>query len=295
MPTVTAGRVGLVLLGALLIQACGDDLYGRLPDPDEWTEPESLPRLPDRTVFAPKVLNDTREIHEYVQDFPRDAYVIASISGLGRFYIDTDKDFIKGRLAKGEPWEKTVTKRILDQIQPHSVALDVGAHIGTHSILMGQAVGPWGRVYAFEPQRKLFRELIQNIRLNGLDNVVPLRYALGSGPARIIEMNVATEGNEGGTAVGSGGDPAELRSLDDFGFEDVSLIKIDVEGFEMEVLRGAVETISRSRPVLIIEIHGADGTAKQQVRHRTTQDYVRGLGYTATLIRHADWLFLPEG
>ncbi|NRA97711.1 MAG: FkbM family methyltransferase [Planctomycetes bacterium] len=287
--------MALVLLGALFIYACSDDLYGRLPDPDEWTEPKTPPRLPDAGAFAPKVLNDTTKIRAYVEEFPRDAYVIASISGLGRFYIDTDEDVIKGRLAKGEPWEKTVTKRILDQIQPHSVALDVGAHIGTHSILMGQAVGPWGRVYAFEPQRKLFRELVQNLRLNGLDNVVPLRYALGTGPARIIEMNVATESNEGGTAVGTGGDPAELRSLDDFRFEDVSLIKIDVEGFEMEVLRGALETISRSRPVLIIEIHGANGTADQQARYRATQDYVRGLGYRPVLIRHADWLFLPEG
>ena len=284
-----------LLLGiVLLVPACGDDLYGRLPDPGDWTEPETPPRLPGEEALAPRLLDDAREIDVYVEDFPVDDYTVAMVRGLGRFYVDTDQDVIKGRLARGEPWEKTVTRRILDHVRPHTVALDVGAHIGTHSVLLARAVGPWGRVYAFEPQRKLFRELVQNLRLNELDNVVALRFALGGGPARVVEMNPAHEGNEGGTRLGRGGDAAELRSIDEFGFEDVSLVKIDVEGYEMEVLRGAVETISRSRPVLIIEIHGAEGSGDRRAHHDAVQDYVRTLGYRSELIRNADYLFLPE-
>ena len=67
------------------------------------------------------------------------------------------------------------------------MALDIGAYIGTHAMLMGRLVGPAGRVYAFEPQRKIFLELRHNVRLNGLDGVVkPLRFALGA-KAGVVE------------------------------------------------------------------------------------------------------------
>ena len=131
-------------------------------------------------------------------------------------------------------------------------------YIGTHALLMGRLAGPQGRVYAFEPQRKVYRELRRNIELNGLANVTALRYAVGA-ETRIVEMNppreigvVEASGNrlvgkalgEGGVAVGAGGDRAEMRPLDSFGFGSVSLLKIDVEGFEDEVLAGAERLIS---------------------------------------------------
>ena len=134
--------------------------------------------------------------------------------------------------------------------------VEVGAHIGTHTIPLAHLVGPYGRVYAFEPQRKLYRELHHNLALNGIANVVPLRFALGDGEARIVTMNPPEAGNEGRTAVGRGGDRVELRSLDSFALERVSVIKIDAEGFERHVLAGAAETIRRNRPAIVVEIMG---------------------------------------
>ena len=112
-------------------------------------------------------------------------------------------------------------------------------------------------------------------------------------------MNPATGGNEGGTGVGLGGDRAELRALDGFGFERVSLLKIDVEGYENEVLEGAVDTIRRNRPVVVIEIAGGEdyATAPPDVRKRIhgTWGRLEALGYAVTPVFKHDYVAVPAG
>jgi hypothetical protein len=90
------------------------------------------------------------------------------------------------------------------------------------------------------------------VRLNERHNVTPLRFALSAEPG-IIEMNPTAE-KDGQTSIGTGGDRAEARTLDSFGFSNVSLIKIDVEVHEAQVSRGARETIRRCHPVILLEI-----------------------------------------
>ena len=110
-------------------------------------------------------------------------------------------------------------------------------------------------------------------------------------------MNPATPGNEGGTGVGAGGDAAELRSLDSFGFERVSLLKIDVETYENEVLDGALDTIRRNRPVMLIEIMGGHDpeTASPDVLERiaVTREKIEALGYSVTQVFKHDYIAVP--
>ena len=221
------------------------------------------------------------------------------VHGVGRFFIDEVADLIKHVIVSGEPWEPHVIELMEDHIIPGSVVIEVGAHIGAHTVPAARIVGAWGRVYAFEPQRKLYRELRHNLALNGLNNVVALRYAIGAGDARMVEMNPATPGNEGGTGVGSGGDRVELRALDDFRFDRVSLLKIDVEHYENAVLDGATDTIRRNRPVILIEIAGGQDhrTASPEVRGQiqvTLSKFAR-LGYTVTPVRNHNYVALPAG
>ena len=246
--------------------------------------------------LAPLLLRDAAETEKYVEAFPfadYERHVVprppwsCPLKGwahclsiwwrtpqIGRFWIEPPpRDLIKGTLADGLVWEPHVVRNLQAHVVPGSVALDVGAYIGTHALLMGRLAGPEGRVYAFEPQRKAYRELRRNIELNELANVTTLRYAVGA-ETRIVEMNpskkadlfVLTEKGEwdktgripgeSGLSVGAGGDRAELRPLDSFGFRNVSLLKIDVEGFEDEVLAGAERLIRDSRPVILLEILG---------------------------------------
>jgi hypothetical protein len=127
---------------------------------------------------------------------------------------------------------------------------------------------------------------------------VPLRYALGR-TAGVIEMSPTVSGNEGSTAVGRGGDKAELRSIDSFAFSNVSFIKIDVEGYEDEVLEGARLTIARHRPVIMIEIQGGYPFIERappeiQTKVAATRALLAGMGYKVERIRGYDYLAVPK-
>ena len=285
MATLTRRQAFPVVLAALLF-ACG-----------RGAAPEDYAPLPIMAV-APELLHDTEETRRYVNAFPIGAYERYDVDGVGSFFIDDPTDMIKQVIVAGYAWERHLVELLEEHIEPGSVAIEVGAHIGSHTVLMGRLVGPWGRVYAFEPQRKIYRELHHNLALNGLTNVVALRYAVGAGDTRVIEMNPTTAGNEGGTGVGAGGDRAELRSLDSFGFDRVSLLKIDVEHYENEVLAGAVETIRRNRPAILIEIMGGEDyeTASPEVLERIhgTWDRLEALGYTVEPVFKHDYVALPD-
>jgi FkbM family methyltransferase len=198
------------------------------------------------------LLDDAAQMSAYLQAFPTSEYEIYEVPGIGRFYIDENPANVKRRLRAGHPHEPSLVREFERHVVPGTTALDVGAHIGSLTLPLAQRVGLEGHVYAFEPQKKVFRELVYNVRLNELHNVTPLRFALSAEPG-IIEMNPTAE-KDGQTSIGTGGDRAEARTLDSFGFFNVSLIKIDVEGHEAQVLRGARETISRCHPVILLEI-----------------------------------------
>lgn len=240
---------------------------------------------------------DDRTLARFLAAFPSDEYTIHDVPGVGRFHLNHIDDAIKNVLRKGEPWEPHVLAMLPRLVRPGSTAVDAGAHIGTLTIPTARQIGAGGRVYAFEPQAKIYRELHQNLKLNGITNVVALRCALGD-RAGVIEMDAADPANEGGTAIGSGGDRAELRTLDSFALSDVSLLKIDVELHEDEVLDGARQTILASHPAILIEIMGGHDldTASDPIRARArgTMDRLEKLGYAVQRIGPWDYLALPR-
>jgi FkbM family methyltransferase len=246
---------------------------------------------------SPELLDDREATRRYLNAFPLADYQRYDVPDVGSFFVDDPADMIKQVIVAGDKWERHSFDLLAEHIVPGSVVVEVGAHIGTHTVRIGQLAGPWGRVYAFEPQRKIYRELHHNLALNGLTNVMALRMAVGSGATRVIEMNPTTPGNEGGTGVGAGGDTAELRSLDSFGFERVSVLKIDVETYENEVLDGAVETIRRNRPVILIEIMGGTDleTASPDVLEKiaVTRGKLEKLGYSVSQVFKHDYVAVP--
>ena len=248
---------------------------------------------------APLVLHDAEETRRFVNAFPMARYRRFAVRGVGQFFVDDAQDLIKSWVAVGAQWDPHVLALCEAHAGPGTVVVEVGAHIGTHTIPLARLVGPYGRVYAFEPQRKLYRELHHNLALNGIANAVALRFAVGDGDARIVTMDAPSPGNEGGTAIGRGGYQVELRSLDSFAFERVSVIKIDVEGFERHVLAGAAETIRRNRPAIVVEIMGG----RQLLQHPAPEilDHVHGvwgdleaLGYSVEYAERMDYIALPR-
>lgn len=164
-------------------------------------------------------------------------------------------------LGTTEPEEQAALARYL---KAGDVFYDLGANIGFFAVLAARLVGQSGRVYAFEPNPECTSQVRRNAEINGFTQVEVIEAAVSSksGRARLHlgDTNLSSmiaRGDESGIEVA-------LTSVDDFVREKSArppnLVMIDVEGAEIEVLRGMRETIARHRPVIMCEVHwiGAD-------------------------------------
>jgi FkbM family methyltransferase len=151
-------------------------------------------------------------------------------------------------------------QRLFEQlVEPGMTVVEVGANIGAHSVPLARSCAP-GPLFVFEPQQRVFQILCANLALNGVTNVVAYPDASGAEPgwAMIPPINYAATGNFGGVSVQrptapSRGLPVRVTPVDSLKLRSCHLLKIDVEGFEVEVLQGARETIARCRPLLYVE------------------------------------------
>jgi FkbM family methyltransferase len=138
--------------------------------------------------------------------------------------------------------------------------VDAGAHMGSYTINLG----PLSKnVYSFEPSRTTFYQLCGGIALNNLDNVFAYNVALGeSGTFKTLNtysvdgggsslLDSVTNNRYGGNVIGK--DLVEVKALDDYKIDNVGFMKIDVEGYEYQVILGARHTIERSRPAILFE------------------------------------------
>jgi FkbM family methyltransferase len=141
-------------------------------------------------------------------------------------------------------------------IRNHMIAsgdlvLDCGAHHGRAAILFSRWVGDTGNVIAFEPLPKNGDILAKNIALNAITNVTLVRKAVGANGGRL-----RIDGVSDSTVIYSKqGIEVEVTCLDNYAHLNPAFVKVDVEGFEYQVLQGARHVLSR-RPKLAIEIHG---------------------------------------
>lgn len=137
------------------------------------------------------------------------------------------------------------------------VVLDVGANVGSHAINFARVAS---QVLAFEPHPHTYWNLCANVLLNQALNVTPLNFALGSRSGSTTVWNIdPTRPNTGmGICVDVGDLVVPIRTIDELQLDRVDFIKIDVEGHELEVLRGAVETLTRLSPIVFAEIHASD-------------------------------------
>ena len=170
-------------------------------------------------------------------------------------------------------------------LRPGDIGLDVGANIGAITVGLAQKVGPAGAIHAFEPQRAIHDVLCANVAQ--LKNVVVHREAAGAEPGviHVPPRDYDSVGNFGGVALGGGvGEEVPVVTIDSLKLPRLRLMKIDVEGMEMDVLRGANETIMRCEPALYVE-NDRDERSEQLISH------IFGLGYR--LWWHLTPLFSP--
>jgi FkbM family methyltransferase len=164
--------------------------------------------------------------------------------------------------------EAPVGKSIRAHLRTGDTFCDIGAHIGWFSLLASKLVGSKGKIFSFEPAPEVFELLSINTR--GLTSIRAIQCAVGNvdGRATFAAQGTSTSASlvEDITRINQHYLPqtpirkveVDIRRMDtlvtELGFKPC-LAKIDVEGFELEVLKGASTLLSSSRPTLIIEIH----------------------------------------
>ena len=172
------------------------------------------------------------------------------------FAVKTLRDVIQRTHFSGQFYEVEELEILRRNFQPGQIFCDVGTNVGNHSVyamkIMGASAG-----YVFEPNPVACEVLIANLFLNGLENSVDmswLGYAVGSERSDDNSM-VFIEKNIGGGRVESGGGDLAVRTGDEMlDGRQIDLMKIDVEGMEIDVLAGFAETVARHRPSVFAEV-----------------------------------------
>jgi len=177
------------------------------------------------------------------------------------------------------------------QVRPGMVAIDVGAHKGGYTYWLARGVGPTGRVYAFEPQPQLARNLrrsfdpapvtVENAGVSDHEGIMPLHIPTDGRPSPGASLEATS------TATGHS---LEVRviTLDHYlgdlpgRGQAVGFLKCDVEGHELHVFRGAAQMLRRDQPVLLFECEQRHHSARSITE---VFAYLESLGYTGRFFR----------
>jgi FkbM family methyltransferase len=169
------------------------------------------------------------------------------------------------------------------------VVFDIGAFHGMHTLFFASRAGALGQVVAFEPNPENYDRIVRNVALNPFANVTVLPLAVGAGPGELTfawgSDPIATSADDDIRAemgadvrtfrarVTSVDDEIEARALPGPDF-----VKIDVEGLELDVLRGMRLTLSERAPEIFVELHGA-GLERKTANSAAVTELLLGAGY----------------
>lgn len=225
--------------------------------------------------------------------------------------VEIAKGYAKGllfRAGRGNPeyifgtYELPVQEKLASLLKPGMVFYDVGANIGFFTIIAANIVGPNGKVYAFEPLLENTEVVRHNVSINHFPQVQVFQKAVTStsGKERLF-----IAGFSGGSALETGDKPPDLIgeinvetvSIDDLVRGEViqapDVVKIDVEGAEVNVLEGMRDTIQKHRPVVIYEIDDHD-PQNYQKKQKACEHFLAAYQYSIQELEEAypggDWI-----
>ncbi|MBZ9677681.1 FkbM family methyltransferase [Mesorhizobium sp. ES1-1] len=205
-------------------------------------------------------------------------------AGLKIFSRGADPDFARGI------YELPVQKAIASRLMPGDVFYDIGANIGFFSLIAARQVGAAGQVYAYEPVPRNAAAIERSRDANGLSRLRVFAEAVGALSGQ-VELLLAR--HLGGATLATVSMPPDMKgrldvrmttidaSIAEHGLRPPSLIKVDVEGAEMDVFRGMVATLNAHRPKIICEIDDATKEGADQ-KMREIARFLASVGYTVS-------------
>ncbi len=180
-------------------------------------------------------------------------------------------------------YKKNTYDAIRKLCQKGMVALDIGANIGAYTFKMAQLVGETGRVIAIEPMKWAFNKLKQNMRLNNFQNLIIEKIALSNESKKEL-THFKSSWLKSGTSDerSKKKEIIQFSSLDEYlkntGIDKVQFIKLDVDGYEFNVLQGAIKTLRRDKPKIILEL-GIETAARMNISVTEIISFLLDLDY----------------
>lgn len=212
------------------------------------------------------------------------------ILGAHSFWIDPVSNFGVRLTSCGE-YEPPMTQAICSRLKSGSTFVDIGSNEGYFSVLAASIVGPEGHIYAVEPQERLWPVILRNFAANRLFNYTLIPFALGK-ESITSEISLFPSTNSGASSLvppvsykSVGRQKCEIMTLDEmvdsYSIEVIDLAKIDVEGFEHDVVQGAQKALEKGviRNV-IMETHPSQ-LAQQGITVEEIEAIMREKGYDA--------------
>lgn len=201
----------------------------------------------------------------------------------------TQISYLSGRLP--EPQTLALFARLVGR---GDTCLDVGAHVGLQALTMARAAGPSGKVLAIDPQPYNCERLLVNAELNGLANILTIVAAAGAEDGFMVLNNQKRNDKTRLTLAGEGvSDVAvkfeapvtRLDTLSDrHGLGAIALMKIDVEGYELEVLEGAQATLERTQNLVFEALPETDVESARKMAA-----VLKEAGFSLQTIAGEDW------
>jgi FkbM family methyltransferase len=215
----------------------------------------------------------------------------------GIFEVDPDDCWVRDNiLSNGRVYEYHIINQLKEIINRSYFIVDVGANIGCHTISYGMFNSD-AKIWAFEPQKKLFEILERNVERNSLKDVKLFNCGVGHvsmelelDPVETMDEDPMRGGyNKAGLGIGKGGEKMNIVTIDSLDLPGLDYMKIDVEGAEGLVIMGARETIKKYKPVIFFEHnHKTINPTHVNLEHVPTpfEELVK-LGYKT--FKYIDW------
>lgn len=200
-----------------------------------------------------------KAVEQVVLDHCRDRALLCDVTfaeKTAHFVIDNPFDIIQRHHGHGHFFEIAELKALRTIVGSGKTIVEVGANVGNHLVFYAQHMKP-KKIFPFEPNPDAVRLLTKNIRANKLESVVDERgIGIGAGAEYgKFAVMLPGENNLGAARLTGGSGELEVFPLDEtLEGETVDFMKIDVEGMEFDVLKGAEKLIQRDKPVLMIEV-----------------------------------------
>jgi FkbM family methyltransferase len=182
-------------------------------------------------------------------------------------------------------------------IKPGMTIVDAGANIGLYSLIASKRVGVKGKVFSFEPSKETFQRLLNNIRLNGFSNINPINFGLGDKPNEklILRQDKGYGDAERYLFAANEAPSISLENINEVYIEEeiiidtldnflnkvnvskIDFLKIDTEGFEYYILKGAKEILNNSPEIVMLLECTALGTARAKTSQKEVFFFLREL------------------